>query len=245
MDEVAAQPNQPQTPAPAPAPVAQPVVTPPMPEPKKGMAKKTLLLIIVLFLVAFGLVGLALYLNNSKPKVTEQVVPQVTPDPVQTVLTISSTPTPLSTPSAYKTDVVINTGQNSVTSVQLELSYDPKVLTKVDINSGSFFPDSVVKIKTIDPVAGRITFVISVPDQQDLRNGVLGQGIIATINFSVLPQQLSTPTSITFLPKTEVSAENMPNSVLKSSVDAKFTLNSFGPTFTPTPTTDSTPKGSL
>lgn len=203
-------------------------------KPNKGMPKKTFLLILFLFLAVFGLIGLGLYLNNNqKPKATE-VIPQVTPDPVQTILTISSNPTPLATVSAYKTDVVINTGQNSVTSVQLELLYDPKVLTKVDIKPGPFFTDSVTELKNIDPVNGRISFVVSVPNKSE-GNGILGQGVVATITFNLIKGQGQTPTYISFLPKSQVTAESIQGSALKSTVDASFTLLSFKPTFTPTP----------
>ena len=233
MDEVTARPNPEQTIVSEPEKPGQQQGSPGAA--KKGMPKKTLLLIITLFFAVFALIGLALSMQNQKPQVAEKI-PQITPDPVQTVLSVSSAPTPLSTPSAYKTDVVINTGQNAVTSVQLELFYDPKVLTKVDINPGPFFVDPVVKLKTIDPVNGRITYAISVPDQQGVKNGILGQGIVATINFSVLPGQKQTPTYISFLPKTEVSAQDSPSSVLKSTVDAKFTLESVAPIVTPSPT---------
>ncbi len=191
--------------------------------PKKGMAIKTFLLILILSFAAFGLLYIAVT-QKPKPAVTQQIPTATVPDPVQTVLTISSLPSPLSTPSAYTTDVVINTGQNSVTSVQLELSYDPKVLTKVNINPGPFFVDPVVNIKTIDAVNGRISFAVSVPTQQGVKNGILGQGIVATINFSVLPGQKSTPIAITFQPKTEVTSEGLTSSALKSTVDANFTL---------------------
>ena len=105
-------------------------------KPKKGFPIKTLLLIVVLFLITGGLVAYAL-MPKKEPVVEKKiVVPQIVE---QTTLTVSSVPKPQATPSAYTTDILINTGQNSVTSVQIELSYDPLVLTKVDIKTGSFF----------------------------------------------------------------------------------------------------------
>lgn len=201
--------------------------------PKKGgFPIKTLLLIIVLALITISLVALALL--PKKPAPTPTPVAKITPNPIQTTLTISSTPVAGSTPSAYKTDVIVNTGQNNITSVQLELSYDPKVLTNVDIETGSFFINPVIALKTIDKVNGRITYAISPADEI----GVLGQGILAKISFKTLKKNVST--TIDFLPKTQVNAEETTQSVLKSSVGAKFTLGTI-PTLIVSPT--ATPSG--
>lgn len=214
-----------------------PTQTPPSvqaePTSSHGFPKKTILLIVILTLITVGLVALALMPKKPAPAEPSPVT-QITPNPVQTILTISSTPIPQSTPSAYITDVVINTGQNKVTSAQLELSYDPAVLTKVDIESGSFFINPKVVLKNIDEKEGRITFALSSSDTQ----GALGQGILAKISFTILKKNVST--TIDFLPKTKVSAEGVSESVLKTSVGALFTLGTV-PTLIVTPT--ATPSG--
>ena len=186
------------------------------PQKKGGFSIKTLLLIITLALVTVGLVILAVMPKQPKNEPTPQT--QITPNPIQTILTISSVPVPQATPSAYTTDVIINTGQSNVISVQLELSYDPTVLTKVDITPGSFFINPKVELKNIDEANGRITFALSSSDNQ----GVLGQGILAKISFKTLKKNGST--AIDFLPKTKVSAEGISESVLRSSVGALFNL---------------------
>ena len=187
---------------------------------KIGMAKKTFLLILVLALITIGLLWFALLPKKQAPSQT--AIPTPTPDPVQTVLTISSSISPLATPSSYKTDIVISTGQDKVTAVQLELAYDPKVLTNVDITPNGFFTDPIIKIKKIDPEVGRITFVLGVSASDE--NGVLGQGILATISFSLLKGQKAQTTTIDFLPKTEVKTEGYSQSVLKSTLGALFDL---------------------
>lgn len=204
-----------------------------------GMARKTIVLIVVLAVAALGLTLLAIPSQN-KPKPVAQL-PKVTPNPLQTVLTISSAPVPLiASQSSFKTDVIINTGQNKVTAVQLELAYDPKVLGQVDINPGAFFIDPTVVIKKIDEKEGRISFALKISPNQSgvLGGGVLGQGILAVINFKVEPSQKQTPTSILFLPKTEVSSQDLPGSTLKSTINAGFSLRNF---ITPTPTLTPTP----
>lgn len=209
------------------------------PTTKKGLAIKTLVLILVLAILAAGLTWLAL---SPKPKENNvAAVPTVTPDPIQTVLTVSSIPTPLATPSSYQTDVVINTGSNKVNSVQLELTYDPKVLTKVDIISGQFFVDPLVSIKNVDQVNGRISFVLNASGPKGSDNGVLGQGIVAQIRFSTPKGLKATNTSISFLPKTQVLGVGFSNSLLKTTVDASFVIGtSVIPTRIPTATPTAT-----
>lgn len=194
---------------------------------KGGFPIKTLLLIIVLALITAGLVVLALM--PQKPTPEPLPVTNITPNPIQTTLTISSTPVAGSTPSAYTTDVIVNTGQNNITSVQLELSYDPKVLANVDIEPGSFFTNPVIALKTIDKINGRIAYAISPADGV----GVLGQGILAKISFKTLKKNVST--AIDFLPKTQVNAEETTESVLKSTIGALFNLGTV-PTLIVSPT---------
>lgn len=202
-------------------------------KPKKGFPVKTLLLILVLFLITGGLVAFAL-MPKPQPVVEKKIVaPQIVE---QTTLTVSSVPRPQATPSAYTTDILINTGQNSVISVQIELSYDPLVLTKVDIKTGSFLDNPTVALKNIDQKNGRITFALQVPDNEQ---GVLGQGVLATLSFSTIPGSSKEPTAINFEPKTQVMAEGYSESVLKSSVGALLSLG-LVPSLKPSPTASPT-----
>lgn len=218
-------------PAVLPEPTAKAVPTFALPQKthKGGFPIKTLLLIVVLALITVGLVALAVM--PKQPSQEPQAKAKITPNPVQTTLTISSTPVAEATPSAYKTDVIVNTEQNNITSVQLELVFDPKVLTNVDIEPGAFFINPVIALKTIDKITGRISYAISAQNGP----GVLGQGILAKISFSVIPEKQGIPTTIDFLPKTQVSAQGISESVLKSSVGARFTLGTV-PTLIVTPT---------
>ncbi len=184
----------------------------------KGISIKTFLLIILLAVAAFGLAGYAIL----KPQLQSQVVTQIPtatpiPNPIQTSLTVSSTPIKLSTPSAYSTDIIINTGQDMVNKVQLELSYDPKILSKVDVTTGSFFSNPQILLKNIDPINGRISFAIGV---QDGNTGQIGQGIVAKLMFT--ETQKNATTSVTLLPKSEVSADGISQSVLKTSINGLF-----------------------
>jgi hypothetical protein len=188
---------------------------------KKGFPIKTLLLIIILAIIAFGLAGYAVFNNNLTNETETAQIPTVTPikNPVQTILTISSDLTKLSTPSAYSSDIIINTGQDMVNKVQLEISYDPKVLTKVDVSPGLFFTDPQIFLKNIDPVNGRISFAFGVHKNE---NGQVGQGVLAKLTFTAVQKVAST--SVSLLPKTQVTADGFSESVLQTTIDGLFNL---------------------
>jgi hypothetical protein len=198
---------------------------------KKGIPIKTTLLIIFLSFVAFGLFTLALLLNKPAQTDTTVTIPIQTIDPAQTTLTISSTPIQLSTPSSYSSDIVVNTGQNAITKVQLEILYDPKILTNVDVNPGPFFTNPQVLLKLLDKANGRISFALGI---QKGEKGVLGQGILAKLEFMAL--QKNATASVSLLPKTEVTAQGYSQSVLKSTVNALFDLGNIPQKVTPTTT---------
>ena len=200
-------------------------------EKKGGFSIKTFLLIFFLGLITIGLLAIALIPQKPAPETTLPIIS----NPLQTTLTILSTPTPQATPSSYMTDVLINTGQNRVTNVQLELSFDPNILTKVNIEPGDFFINPNIVLKNIDTKNGRITYVVASEDGA----GVTGQEVLAKISFTTLKK--GTPVNIEFLPKTKVSAEGISQSVLKSSVGASFSLGAV-PTFIISPTATSSGK---
>jgi hypothetical protein len=180
------------------------------------MPKRTLILIIVLIVITVGLVWLSVYtVPGQKPSTVVKQPTAVLPF-AKTTITLSSSPTAtLTDPSIYSLDTKISTGDNKVTGVQLELSYDPKALTNVDVLPGTFFKDPVVLLKNIDDKNGRISYAIAIKMGQQ---SVSGSGTIAQIQFSPLPGSNLTTTSINFLPKSMVSAEGETKTVLKSAL---------------------------
>lgn len=188
------------------------------------MSKKTLILIITLTAVASLLIAVALLpkkkaVTPPPPPPTSSAAqttePTVTPE---TTLTLSPN---LSTSSV---DVNINTGTNNVTAVQLELTYDPQLLTDVDISAPSkevsFFKNSITLIKKIDQEKGKIIFAIGI---SPTGAPVKGSGIVAVVKFTKASPTVKTA-NISFLPQTLVTADGAPNSVLKSTTDATITF---------------------
>lgn len=185
------------------------------------MSKRTLFLIFALFVITFVLLMMALY-QPQAPKATQTATIK---EPVaQTTLTFGS---PLIATSSsiftlnYSLPINISTGKNKATAVQLELQYDPAVLTNVAVVPGSFFANPQVLLNQIDAKTGRISYAFGVglTDQ-----GVTGKGIVANLTFSARAAVIPTKTAIIFLPKTLVTAEGVNETVLKQTINGLFTV---------------------
>lgn len=202
-----------------------------VPTTHSGVPLKTVLLIILLALVAGILVYVAVSPKKSNPGMTTTT--KETKNPAETVLSINPAVKD-NTTSTYSSDVLVNTGSNTINGVQLELYYDPSIITNVIIKPGSFFSSSVELLKKIDQSNGRISYALSVlPGQK----GESGKGTFATITYTVIPSLTSDRTSFNFLPKTEVSGEGTPGSLLKSTSDGDVIMESTETsTTTPEPT---------
>lgn len=105
-----------------------------------------------------------------------------------------------------------------VTAVQLELSFDPKLLTNMSIKEGPFFTNPVTLLKNINSATGKISYALGISPQA---RGVQGEGIIAILEFQAKSQGPKA-TTISFLPKTLVTAEGIEMSVIKSAIPAEF-----------------------
>jgi len=184
------------------------------------MSKRTLFLIFALFLITFVLLLLAFY-QPQAPKTTVTAIPQ---EPVaQTVLSFGNPSIATSssfTTSNYSLPISISTGKNKVTAVQLELQYDPSILTNVKVASGSFFPNPEVLLNQIDTNTGRVSYAF---DVGFTGKGITGKGIVANVTFSVKKNTLE-KTAIVFLPKTLVTAEGTSKSALRLTVNGLFTV---------------------
>ena len=176
------------------------------------MSKKTIALILVLLLIAGVLFALAF---APQKKGTPTIAPPLTapaPTPVaQTTLQLSPNPLVIASPSASLI-LAIDTGENSATAVQVELSYNPEQITAIDIIPGTFFDNPITLLKNIDSKNGKLSYAIVISPSAKAKKGT---GTVATIN--VMTNIASgAKTNITFSPKSLVTAEHVPTSVLKS-----------------------------
>ncbi len=193
------------------------------PKATTGVPMKTVMLIILLALIAGGLTYLAI---SPKKQVNNPVVAEKTPvNPADTTLSID--PTVKESANTYSSTVTIDTGENEVTGVQIELYYDPKVITNVSVAPLDFFTPNTEVLKKLDPTNGRITYALATPLGG---NGKKGQGNLAKITYSPVLGQETTTASFSFLPKTEVSGLGTDASLLKAANDGTIQIA------TPTPT---------
>lgn len=180
------------------------------------------------------LLAFALTQKKAPPSSVVQT-PQVQVPYAHTTLELSNYPVSLATSSGspvYLLDVNINTEIDKVTAVQLELSFDPKAITIVDINPGPFFKNPAQLLKRINPKDGSISYALGIKPGE---NGITGKGVVAKISYTEIGQK-GNYTHINFLPKTLVSGEGTDKSVLKKSIGALLPLGGkiqTGPTFEP------------
>jgi len=95
----------------------------------------------------------------------------------------------------YALNADVSTNGNKLTAIQMELSYDPKAITNVDVLPGTFFSDPVVLLKKVDQATGRISYAIAIKANQD---AVSGKGTVAIIQFEPVKGSTLTTTSISF-----------------------------------------------
>lgn len=189
------------------------------PKVKKTMPKQTIAFVSFLIVATIVLLGLAVYTQKPLPTPVTKPSGVVFPSYAHTTLMFSE---PVNANFGnYTTSVNIDSGQNKVTAVQLEISYDPKVLTNVDIKPGPFIQNPIVLLKKVDQANGRISLALGIPLGQ---KGIAGTGTVAVISFNQTATAKGS-TVINFLPKTAVTAQGIAQSVLKTSTGKLFYLN--------------------
>lgn len=144
---------------------------------------------------------------------------------IKTAQQPTTTPTPFaqSTLTLQPVDnkhsnIVIVTGNNKVTLVHLELSFDPKTTSITTIIPGTFFKNPVTLLKTIDPVKGTISYTLAI---QPVDAGISGSGIVASISYALVNPPVTSLSAmpvispITILPTTVITAEGIRDNVRK------------------------------
>jgi Cohesin domain len=110
-----------------------------------------------------------------------------------------------------KVDVVVDAGVGQVSAVQLYLSYDPEVLTNVQIQKGVYFVHPFELLNIVDKTKGIMTYAIGIAPNGSPQGG---KGVVAEITYTT-KQGVASQTKIDFLPQTKVTAEGIDTSVLQ------------------------------
>ena len=111
------------------------------------------------------------------------------------------------------------------TLIQLELAYDPTIITGVELTPGTLFQNPVVLLNNNDEKTGRISYAIGLPDNQTPQ---LLSGTVATLKFTAINNPTLNQTSIYFLPKTSIHSQDS-DIPLKIAYGLKINLNSITP----------------
>lgn len=111
----------------------------------------------------------------------------------------------------------INTKNQSISGVQLVLSYDPSLIPTVSITPGTFFENPVVLQNSVDATYGIISYSLSI---QPNYAQIYGEGTVAILHYSGLPTGVSTMLSV--LPQTKVTAKGVNTSVLKQAYSVRL-----------------------
>ena len=126
---------------------------------------------------------------------------------------LSLLPKPISVLPGQKgsVEVNINTSGDEVTAVQLEIAYDPNMISNIQVTPGGLFVNPVILIDKNRVREGRYTYAYGIAPNN---SPVQGNGAVATISFTALnkPGEMS---QLALLPSTLVTARGISNSVLK------------------------------
>lgn len=220
--------DQKSTPNPNPSPA-----TPnPIPsQTKKRQINKTLLLVVGLIILTVILLVITLTVKRSSlPSFSNDEAANMQ-NIAHTTVTISDDVRVASTAGTYQTDVIVEPNGNKVTGIQLDLTYDPAVITVTDIQPGSFFANPTVLDKTIDTNTGKVSFTVGTSFGTD---PITENGPAAILTFKKVGEG---NVVINVAPSTLVTDSRYPQSVLDTSVSADIeTLPSSGSSNSAAPT---------
>lgn len=192
------------------------------------MPRKTLALISGLVLVTLVLFIVALNSNNNVQAPTPSPVPtiqtQISPIiPANSVLSLSPNPAIVEESKKGSVEVNIDTSDNDVTAIQLEIAYDPNFITNVKVTPGALFESPVVLINKNNVNEGRYTYAYGImPNRPTIR----GVGGAATITFTATNK--TGQTQLALLPTTLVTARGVSDSVLKSAAGTLVIITQSG-----------------
>lgn len=171
-----------------------------------------ILLICIIFLLAFAFTSQKSQVQP--PKKAVKIYPTFMPHNIpQTSLWLEQEQLKGEKKDTREIELVayLNARENKLTSVQLELSYDPKVLQFVSIEPEDLLGGKHIFLKKVDAVKGRVSFgVENTPGKN--QPPIQGADEIAKILFIKLTK--APQTQVTVLPESRVIAEDISESAV-------------------------------
>ena len=188
------------------------------------MSKGIIVLIILLLFVSVVLATLTYLYRQKAPQVSapqEQSQISAPPSTSECALVLSPESLTVTPGIQSQLDVTIGSDGDYPTEVQVELSYDPVLLSNVRVVPGSFIDNPTILFNNVDQSTGRISYAMATPPNQQPQRR---EGTIASIFFTTQFTLQSIQTTIGFLPKTAVYSFNQ-KSTIKEMLGAKVLVS--------------------
>jgi hypothetical protein len=189
------------------------------------MSKTTIFLLIVL-LTVIGLLLTVVYGKQQNPIITSITKPLITRlTPADSSLTFSTNEQSVRPGQTVTVAVLIHNPNPQPAVTQLELAYDPTVVTIDTITPGTFFDKSMIALQTIDPIAGRISYALRCSNVQNPNADCINSSssTVATITMSINSYTIQNSTTLSFLPKTVIRTDTG-RDLLKKTTDLKLMI---------------------
>ncbi|HRN96015.1 MAG TPA: hypothetical protein PLD54_01045, partial [Candidatus Levybacteria bacterium] len=170
-----------------------------------------------------------LAIRNERRPATDQQEPVVLQqDPAKTAeIIFSPNEVVLASNTATTTvDIIVDTKEYEVDGVQLELMYDPEVLTNVTMTTPeqNFFGgqgNSNNFINEVDPQRGRVSYWFGINPMLTSKQGT---GVVAQLSFTLNPQSSATETVIDVLDKSMITEIETNKNVLAAPSPLNITI---------------------
>ena len=182
---------------------------------------------LLVFVIALVGLGAVIFLQTRS---TREEVVQANPTPTYVPSNIPQTSLWFETnPDEYTSDsipveIYISAEENKVTGVQLELSYDPKVLKFVSLKPVDLLGGRQELIKDIDEKTGRITYAVGAAPGQPTIQGT--DEIVKLVFKPVGRSGVARETTVRILPETLVTAVGVNESVLTKTTNIEVIVPS-------------------
>jgi hypothetical protein len=172
------------------------------------MSKTTISLFIIL-LLSVGALAFVAYDKQQNQFITSLTKPLISRlSPARVTLSFLTGEQTVRPGQTVTLAVMIHDPQPHPTVVQVEIGYDPSAITVDSISPGTFFTKPVVALQNIDPVAGRISYALRCPNQQNSDQAVdcvnSSSSSVAMVTISINPYTIQNATSLSFFPKTAI-----------------------------------------
>lgn len=175
---------------------------------------------ILFFSILLGGIGVSVWLAQQKQDIRKEATV------LGTELEMVPANKTVSVGEEFSVAVTIDTGDDTVSSAELHIRYDPALLEGQSFINGSFLP-MVLTPGSIGDGNGAITLGSQPTEPKK------GLGILAGLSFKA---QATGTSAITLLDTTRVAAIGKTDNALTGMFNAQITITAAGPSPTPTPT---------